>query len=119
VADGGAIDTGSTGSYGFTVTATDKAGNTTSLTHDYTVAGSVPSPNCTIKGTPANDTISGTPADDTICAGNGNDTIKGLGGNDILEGDGGRIPSAGALATTRSTAGPVPTRPPTRPPSTP
>ena len=90
VADGGAIDTGSTGSYGFTVTATDKAGNTTSLTHDYTVAGSVPSPNCTIKGTPANDTISGTPADDTICAGNGNDTIKGLGGNDILEGDGGK-----------------------------
>ena len=39
VANGAKIGTGSTGSYDFTVTATDKAGNATSLTHVYTVAG--------------------------------------------------------------------------------
>jgi Ca2+-binding RTX toxin-like protein len=89
VADGGAIDTGSTGSYDFTVTATDNAGNTTSVTHVYTVTDSVLPPGCTITGTSANDVISGTPGDDTICAGDGNDTVKGLDGSDTLKGEGG------------------------------
>ena len=42
VADGDTIDTGSTGSYGFNVTATDEAGNTTSLTHRYPLPASRP-----------------------------------------------------------------------------
>ena len=37
VASGSAIDTGSFGSHGFTVTAEDQAGNTTSITHTYSV----------------------------------------------------------------------------------
>jgi len=45
VANGAAIGIGSTGSYDFTVTATDKAGNATSPTHVYTVTGGVS--NCT------------------------------------------------------------------------
>jgi Ca2+-binding RTX toxin-like protein len=85
VADGAAIETGRAGSYGFTVTARDMAGNTTSLTHAYAVSP----PKCTITGTPANEVISGTPANDTICAGDGRDTIKGLAGNDTLRGEGG------------------------------
>ena len=89
VTDGGAIDTSSTGSFSFTVAATDNVGNRTSVTHAYSVTDSVLPPGCTIIGTPANDVVSGTPGDDTICAGDGNDTIKGLEGNDTLKGEGG------------------------------
>jgi mannan endo-1,4-beta-mannosidase len=37
VASGAAIDTSTTGAHSFSVTATDRAGNTTSVTHTYTV----------------------------------------------------------------------------------
>jgi Esterase-like activity of phytase len=42
VADGQAIETASLGPQTFTVTATDNAGNTTEVTHDYTVANGRP-----------------------------------------------------------------------------
>jgi Ca2+-binding RTX toxin-like protein len=89
VAPGNAIDVGSVGTYAFTVTATDNAGNATSVTHTYTVSDSVVAPGCTKTGTSNAETISGTSGDDVICAGGGNDTIKGLEGNDILKGEAG------------------------------
>jgi hypothetical protein len=87
VADGANIDTSSAGTKTFTVDATDNAGNTSSVTHTYTVEAQTTS--CTITGTSAAETISGTPGDDIICAAGGNDTINGLGGNDTLKGEAG------------------------------
>lgn len=46
----------------------------------------VPSPPCTIRGTPGNDTIEGTPGDDVLCGLGGNDTLQGMAGNDVLVG---------------------------------
>jgi hypothetical protein len=87
VADRANIDTSSAGTKTFTVDATDNAGNTSSVTHTYTVEAQTTS--CTITGTSAAETISGTPGDDIICAAGGNDTINGLGGNDTLKGEAG------------------------------
>jgi Ca2+-binding RTX toxin-like protein len=85
VANGGAIDTRSTGTKIFTVTAVDNAGNSSSVTHSYTVVDSS-TPSCTITGTTGNDTLKGTSGNDVICGFDGNDVIKGLGGDDILLG---------------------------------
>jgi Ca2+-binding RTX toxin-like protein len=86
VANGSPIDTASTGSKTFTVTATDNAGNQNSVTRTYSVAdGSVPS-DCTIVGTSADDTLNGTAGADVICGLEGNDTIKSSGGADLLRG---------------------------------
>ena len=43
VADGSAIDTSALSSFDFTVTATDNAGNTATVTHTYTVVANTPS----------------------------------------------------------------------------
>jgi Ca2+-binding RTX toxin-like protein len=83
VANGAGIDTSTTGTKDFTVTATDNAGNTTSITHSYTVKA------CTISGTSGNDTLKGTSRADVICGLGGNDAIQGLDGNDLLQGGGG------------------------------
>ena len=45
--DGATIDTSKVGSFTFTVNATDKAGNTATLTHDYTVEGDTTPPTIT------------------------------------------------------------------------
>jgi hypothetical protein len=82
VPNGRDIDTGSTNTKTFTVTATDNAGNQHSVTHTYSVTLS----DCTIIGTSGNDTLNGTPQADVICALEGNDTINSSGGNDILRG---------------------------------
>ena len=87
VANGANIDTSTTGTKTFTVNATDKAGNTNSVSHTYTVSAQTTS--CTKTGTANAETISGTSGADVICAGGGNDTVKGLGGNDILKGEAG------------------------------
>ncbi len=89
VADGSAIDTGSTGSHGFTVTATDNAGNTTSTGHTYSVVDNGSSAGCTVVGSANSETLFGTSGDDIVCAGGGNDAVKGLGGNDTLYGEAG------------------------------
>jgi hypothetical protein len=80
VANGTSIDTASAGQKSFTVTATDNAGNTTSVTHTYRVS------ECTILGTEGNDVLDGTAGDDVICGFGGKDVIKGLGGNDTIKG---------------------------------
>jgi len=80
VANGTSIDTASAGQKSFTLTATDNAGNTSSVIHTYTVS------NCTILGTADNDVLEGTAGDDVICGFGGRDVIKGLGGNDIIKG---------------------------------
>jgi RTX calcium-binding nonapeptide repeat (4 copies) len=87
------IDTDTTGPKSFTVTATDKAGNTNSVTHAYTVVnnqqpGNEP-PSCTKRGTSGNDTLSGTSGKDVICGLGGEDILKGVGGDDILIGGAG------------------------------
>ena len=80
VADGAPIDTASPGTKSFDVTATDNAGNTSTLSRSYTVS------ECTIIGTSGNDVLDGTPSDDVICGLGGSDTVRGGGGNDTLEG---------------------------------
>ena len=83
VVDGAPIDTSSPGTKQFTVTATDKAGNTSSASRSYTVS------DCTVLGTSGDDLLDGTPSDDVICGLGGNDTIRGFEGNDILRGEDG------------------------------
>jgi len=80
VPNGSPIDTASPGQKSFTVTATDNAGNTDSVTRTYTVS------ECTILGTPDKDVLEGTEGDDVICGLGGNDVLKGLGGNDLIKG---------------------------------
>jgi hypothetical protein len=70
VANGSAIDTGSTGSHSFTVRATAFAGNTNSTTQTYTVVDA----SCTITGTSSSETLTGNSSDDVICGGGGNYT---------------------------------------------
>jgi Ca2+-binding RTX toxin-like protein len=79
-ADGAPVDTSSAGQKSFTVTATDNAGNTTTVTRTYTVG------ECTILGTNEKDVLEGTEGADVICGLGGNDTLKGLGGDDVLKG---------------------------------
>jgi hypothetical protein len=83
VPDGQPIDTGSPGAHEFTVTATDNAGNTSSVTHSYTVDG------CSIIGTGGDDVLEGTAGSDVICGLGGNDTLRGGDGPDRLSGGGG------------------------------
>jgi hypothetical protein len=80
VANGSAIDTASTGTKTFTVTATDNAGNQNTTTRTYVVS------DCTIMGTSGDDTLNGTSKADVICGLGGNDTINSSGGNDVLRG---------------------------------
>src|SRR5215204_5852199 len=86
VADGAPVNTATSGTKTFTVTASDNAGNVASVTHTYTVVGAG---QCTITGTSSADVLQGTSGDDVICGLGRSDTIKGLGGNDILRGDAG------------------------------
>jgi hypothetical protein len=65
VANGAKIDTSSAGSKTFTVTAIDEAGNTSSVTHTYTVNAQPTS--CTKTGTSAAETLTGT-SGPTSCA---------------------------------------------------
>jgi Ca2+-binding RTX toxin-like protein len=84
VPNGSPVDTATSGTKTFTVSASDNAGNISSpVTHTYTVG------QCTKTGTSSGETISGTSGVDVICAGGGNDTINGLGGNDTLKGEDG------------------------------
>jgi Ca2+-binding RTX toxin-like protein len=85
VASGSAIDTASTGTKTFTVTATDNAGNQNSVSRTYSIVASAPS-DCTILGTSGDDTLNGTAGADVICGLGGNDTINSSGANDILRG---------------------------------
>jgi Ca2+-binding RTX toxin-like protein len=94
VPDGSAVDTATSGTKTFTVSASDNAGNASSVTHTYTVVGSG---QCTKTGTASAETISGTSRDDVICAGGGNDTLKGLDGNDTLKGEAGNDKLLGGL----------------------
>lgn len=86
VPNGSAIDTSTEGAKSFTVTATDNAGNTSSVTRNYTVSGTPPPQTCTITGTASNDSLTGTSGSDVICGLGGNDTLKGVAGNDTLRG---------------------------------
>lgn len=79
-ADGAPVDTSSAGQKSFTVTATDNAGNSSSVTHTYTVS------ECTVLGTAGRDVLVGTEGADVICGLGGNDVVKGLGGDDALKG---------------------------------
>ena len=79
-ADGAPVDTSSAGQKSFTVTAIDNAGNSSSVTHTYTVS------ECTILGTAGRDVLVGTEGADVICGLGGNDVVKGLGGGDALKG---------------------------------
>jgi Ca2+-binding RTX toxin-like protein len=116
VPDGDPLDTTALGVFGFTVTATDNAGNTTTLTHTYaisdwcgewsemvTIAGS--QGDDVLEGTAGNDVIAGYGGDDVIlgyggddivCGGPGNDDIRGGPGNDELRGDDGNDRLRGA-----------------------
>jgi hypothetical protein len=85
VANGSAIDTASSGTKTFTVTATDNAGNQNSVTRTYSVGASAPS-DCTIVGTSGEDKLNGTAGEDVICGLEGNDTINSSGGDDLLRG---------------------------------
>jgi Ca2+-binding RTX toxin-like protein len=97
VADGAPIDTSTLGAHELSVTATDDAGNTTTVTHDYTVVA----PRCDGRAvtvvlalgdepTAGNDVILGTEGVDEVNGLGGNDVICGLGGNDDLTGGRGR-----------------------------
>ena len=90
VANGSPIDTASTGTKTFTVTAADNAGNTDSVTHTYTVASETcPFTNPTKVGTQGDDTLDGTSGPDLICGLGGSDVINGFGGADSLHGGSG------------------------------
>jgi Ca2+-binding RTX toxin-like protein len=97
--DGARIDTATAGRHTFTVTVTDRAGNTDSTITGYTV---VARPTCngrtaTIIGSPGGDVLAGTPAADVIVSGGGADRITGGGGNDtICAGAGNDVVTAGA-----------------------
>jgi probable HAF family extracellular repeat protein len=87
VADGANINTSSAGTKTFTVSATDNAGNTNSVSHTYTVNAQTEKPSsCTKTGTSAAETLTGTSGADVLCSLGGNDILKGLGGNDTLLG---------------------------------
>jgi subtilisin-like proprotein convertase family protein len=106
VADGARLDTSTPGHHRFTVTAEDRAGNSSTTTVAYTV---ITPPTCggrpaTIVGTAGSDRITGTPGDDVIvtgggrdwiattdgddaiCSGPGNDIVRGGPGSDTIEG---------------------------------
>lgn len=94
VANSSPIDTASTGTKTFTVTATDNAGNTDSLTHTYTVSSggsteTCPFTNPNIVGTQGDDTFNGTSGPDLICGLGGRDVINGLRGADSIHGGSG------------------------------
>jgi hypothetical protein len=106
VDDGQALDTSTLGSFTFSVTAVDTAGNQTVTSSSYTVAppgvcdgrtvtvnlafGQSPTTgNDVILGRPTADTINGLGGDDRICGGGGNDTLNGGIGNDRLLGQAG------------------------------
>jgi Ca2+-binding RTX toxin-like protein len=112
VADGQPIGTGDLGEHEFSVTATDHAGNTRTVTHTYTVAlpvcvgfavtvdleaGDQPtSGDDVILGTPGADTVRGLGGRDVICGRGGNDTFRGGAGLDrIFGGRGADVLSAG------------------------
>jgi len=101
VASGSLINTASAGAKTFTVTATDNAGNTNTVTHTYTVASG-----CTVTGTSGADALTGTAGDDVICGGLGNDTLKGIGGNDLLKGEDGNDQLHGGLGNDTLDGGP-------------
>lgn len=87
--NGDMIDTSTPGSFSFTVTATDNAGNTTTKTVHYTVRAPGNDP-CSQPGViHGSGLINGTPGDDVICGSPGPDQINGLGGNDVIYGLGG------------------------------
>jgi Ca2+-binding RTX toxin-like protein len=86
VANGGAIDTTRLGVFEFSVTATDLAGNATTLTHTYGIFDSCGESGemVTIAGTQDDDVLKGTAGDDVIAGYGGDDVILGYGGNDIV-----------------------------------
>ena len=91
VPDGYPIDTSMAGGpYEFTVTATDNAGNTTAVTHRYSVVpGTCNGLPVTLVVPPGGDRFDGTEEDDVILGTDGPDVISGLGGNDTICGEGG------------------------------
>jgi Ca2+-binding RTX toxin-like protein len=95
VADGSPLDTTTPGSFQFTVTGIDAAGNTATATRSYEVVALcdgkpvtlfVPPGGGLVEGTPGDDVILGTAGPDWISGRGGNDTICGLGGDDLLLG---------------------------------
>ena len=103
--DGDLLYTLVAGDFIFTVTATDTSGNTTSVTHNYSVEpqtcdgepvtvdlalGDVPTAgDDVILGTPDADTIDSLGGNDRICGRGGADTINAGSGNDRVYGQGG------------------------------
>ena len=106
VADGSAVDTSTLGAHEFEVTATDDAGNTRTVTHDYTVVlpecdgrdatvvlavGGTPTAGPdVIVGTPGADEVNGLGGDDVICGNGGDDDLTGGPGRDRVFGGAGR-----------------------------
>jgi 6-phosphogluconolactonase (cycloisomerase 2 family) len=113
VADGAAVDTSTLGAQTFTVTATDTAGNDTTVVNDYTVVvpacqGQTVTVDIAQGDVPTNgdDVILGTPGADTIVALGGDDLICGRGGADAIRGGAGRDRVFGAGGDDTLTAGP-------------
>jgi Ca2+-binding RTX toxin-like protein len=122
VADGQALDTSALGTFTFTVTSLDTAGNSTQVTSTYTVAppgvcdgrtvtvnlafGQTPTNgNDVILGRPTAETINGRGGHDRICGGGGNDTLVGGTGNDRLFGQGGNDRVDGGIGNDRLDGG--------------
>jgi Ca2+-binding RTX toxin-like protein len=94
VPDGDPIDTSTVGGpFEFSVTATDVAGNTSTVSHFYAVtAASTKTCNgltVTLEAIPGGGRFDGTQGDDVILGTPGPDVIYGLGGNDTICGEGG------------------------------
>ncbi len=102
VADGSPIDTATLGTHTFSVTATDEAGNTTTVTHDYTIVpatcfgedvtvdlryGEAPTAgDDVIFGTSESDVVFGLGGADLICGRSGEDDLRGGRGKDRISG---------------------------------
>jgi Ca2+-binding RTX toxin-like protein len=90
VPDGGTIDTTTGGMFSFSVTATDVAGNSTTVIHIYRVGDACNGKTPDVFGTQGNDVLKGTAGADVIAGYGGDDVILGYDGNDVIcggEGD--------------------------------
>jgi Ca2+-binding RTX toxin-like protein len=84
VSSGGAIDTATGGMFSFTVTATDVAGNSTTVIHIYRVGDACTGKTPDVFGSQGDDVLEGTAGNDVIAGYGGDDVILGYGGDDIV-----------------------------------